>query len=319
MKCLYPVFYSLFFLLSACREGEVLPPSVGKEGELLVECPTSLAQTLLVRSLLDVLVSDYPSLPQKEPWFDITSIDNLRHANVLKRHRTVLSIDTTGKETTLIVKRDVYARDQVILKLKLYMAELNDSIQGQRLGTTIAHLFEKELLKAHVAKLKRKPNRKILEVVRQQFGIQIFLPEDYFIAQSVDGFIWLRRESAHTSTGLFICSLPYTRLPVEVLRLRDSITALHIPGPSQGSFMLANHEVPVLVDHDSLMNHKAWITSGLWKMKNDFMGGPFINACIGDDRHNRLLMIDGYVYAPRFNKREYIRKIKAIIYTVTWP
>jgi hypothetical protein len=317
MKCFYPVFYLLFFLLSACREHEVLPPSVGKEGEVLVECPSSLSHTPLVSSLLEILSSDYPSLPQKEPWFDITRIDHLRHADVLKRHRTVLSIDTTDKETILTIKRDVYARDQVILKLKLHIAELNDSIRGQQLGTTVAHFFEKELLNAQVARLKRNPNRKIQEAIRQKFNIQIFLPEDYFIARSVDGFIWLRRESAHTSTGLFICSLPYTGLPAEALRLRDSITALHIPGPSQGSFMMTNHEVPVLVEHDSLMNHKAWITSGLWKMKNDFMGGPFINACIRDDRHNRLLMVDGYVYAPRFDKREYIRRIKAIIYTLS--
>jgi hypothetical protein len=45
------------------------------------------------------------------------------------------------------------------------------------------------------------------------------------------------------------------------------------------------------------------------------MGGPFVHLAIVDENQSRILNIVGYVYAPQFNKRDYLREIEAMIYS----
>ena len=54
-------------------------------------------------------------------------------------------------------------------------------------------------------------------------------------------------------------------------------------------------------------------TRGLWKMENDFMGGPFVNYTIWDEDGNRTVVVDGFVYAPGKDKRNYVMELEAII------
>ena len=57
---------------------------------------------------------------------------------------------------------------------------------------------------------------------------------------------------------------------------------------------------------------------GLWQMERDFMGGPYINYSMVDEQNNRVVCIDGYVYAPKFDKREFLREQEALIKTITF-
>ena len=52
---------------------------------------------------------------------------------------------------------------------------------------------------------------------------------------------------------------------------------------------------------------------GLWNVKGDFMGGPFVSYAILDTNHNKILYLEGFVYAPKYNKRNYIKRLEAIL------
>jgi hypothetical protein len=54
---------------------------------------------------------------------------------------------------------------------------------------------------------------------------------------------------------------------------------------------------------------------GLWELVNDFMGGPFVSRSYVDANRRRIVTVEGYVYAPRFEKRDYIRRVLGIINT----
>jgi len=51
----------------------------------------------------------------------------------------------------------------------------------------------------------------------------------------------------------------------------------------------------------------------------DFMGGPFINYTMVDQRHQRVVTIDGYVYYPSKDKKNLLRQLEALIYTLSFP
>lgn len=56
-------------------------------------------------------------------------------------------------------------------------------------------------------------------------------------------------------------------------------------------------------------------TRCLWKVEGDFMGGPFINYTYIDEKNNRVIMLDGYLYSPRKPKRDLLKQLEAILYT----
>ena len=50
----------------------------------------------------------------------------------------------------------------------------------------------------------------------------------------------------------------------------------------------------------------------MWNMENAFMGGPFVQYAFVDKTEEKLICVDGYVFAPKFEKREFLRELEAI-------
>lgn len=83
--------------------------------------------------------------------------------------------------------------------------------------------------------------------------------------------------------------------------------------------MTTEHQIPPTFNIFEFKNNYAAEMRGLWRMENDFMGGPFVNLSVLDISNNRVIMLDGFVYAPRFDKRNYLRQVEAIIYSLELP
>ena len=58
---------------------------------------------------------------------------------------------------------------------------------------------------------------------------------------------------------------------------------------------------------------------GLWQMHNDAMGGPFVSHSRVDTINNRVIVVEGFVYAPEKMKRTMIRRLEAALYTLKLP
>jgi dTDP-D-glucose 4,6-dehydratase len=55
---------------------------------------------------------------------------------------------------------------------------------------------------------------------------------------------------------------------------------------------------------------------GLWRTEGDFMGGPFVTYAFLDERKQEVVFIDSYTYAPKFDKREYVKSMEAMIFAI---
>jgi len=49
------------------------------------------------------------------------------------------------------------------------------------------------------------------------------------------------------------------------------------------------------------------------------MGGPFISWTLVDEPRNRIVTLFGFVYAPKYEKRNHIRKVESLLRTVDFP
>ena len=75
-------------------------------------------------------------------------------------------------------------------------------------------------------------------------------------------------------------------------------------------------DLPVFRKEFSLNKQYAVELRGLWELENDYMGGPFVSFTTLDKKRNRIITVEGFVFAPRYDKHNYIRKLEAILYSL---
>ena len=134
-------------------------------------------------------------------------------------------------------------------------------------------------------------------------------------------FLWLRKYISKDGTlNILAYSMPLPKGGTidtsTILSLRDSIGKTHIPGQFKDTYMqtskaLAPSFKSVIIDGVHTTESR-----GLWEVKNDFMGGAFINYSFIDTKNKRVLCLDGFVYAPNQDKRDYIFELEAIFKTL---
>ena len=54
-------------------------------------------------------------------------------------------------------------------------------------------------------------------------------------------------------------------------------------------------------------------------MTGEAMGGPFVSHSQVDTINNRVIVVEGFVYAPDKMKRTMIRRLEAALYTLELP
>lgn len=327
-------FLSVLVLGLGCTdpvgEGATLPSHVGAAGELLVvmDYPDAEASQPLIDSLLAVFEHPYGVLPQLEPSFDVMVLARAEFDRFWKPHRNVLDVVIADRvdtqEPSVKMIRNKYARGQV------YIRAMSKSPRD------LAELLSKrayEMREAlHDAELERFSNLHGLDVnevianrLRQEWGLQLQVPSDVQWAKSGEDFVWLDRQLTRlkggdnhdVQQGIFIYTEPYVsedQLSMESrLDRRNAVLMKQVPGPTPGSFMTTELRYFPTYEEVDFRGEFASELRGLWRMENDYMGGPFFSLTVPDLARNRLVTVEGYAYAPFFDKRDYIREVEAMV------
>jgi hypothetical protein len=145
----------------------------------------------------------------------------------------------------------------------------------------------------------------------------------YRVAKRTDDFLWIRKEKLvgehPVSQGLIIYTYPYVSDSIfdvaNLVNKRNEFTK-NVQGTSEGTYMQSYVEFVPKEKEINLNGLYAKELRGLWHVKGDFMGGPFINYSFIDEKRNQVVTVDGYVYCPRFDKREYLRELEAYILSI---
>jgi len=98
----------------------------------------------------------------------------------------------------------------------------------------------------------------------------------------------------------------------QIIALRDSIGEAFVPGRSEGSYVITEEAYEPYIYKSTVAGFSAIESRGTWEVKSDFMAGPFLNYVVQDTINNRLLVMEGFVFAPSIRKRDYIFELDAI-------
>ncbi|MGL4956576.1 MAG: DUF4837 family protein [Bacteroidales bacterium] len=311
---------STFF---ACKNGKknktLLPGVTGKSGEIIVVIDKSLQESVLGKTLREILLSEYPMLPQPEPMFSPSFIPYHAFSKLFEVHRNIIFVKTSSEHTKMLREQDLWASPQTVLTI---VGKSSDSIANYVLQhkQKLLHTFENAELQRNLTNIKRYENMNLRKLVRDKFDVELYFPNGYKIARKAQDFLWISYETEKTSQGIFIYRYSFTHKtlpkPETIIRLRNEFLKQYVPGTLKNTYMTTVHDILPTTSLHKIGSTPILQLRSLWDVEGDFMGGPFVSYTLLDTVKQECLVLEAYVYAPNAEKRTLMRQTDAVLKTL---
>lgn len=322
---------SVLVLLSAChsRQNEAImqKSSSGKTLEVLLAADKG-QMLKMTRELIDsIFLQPQGCLPQPEPRFDLVNVpvSSLRNTHMFQMHRNIVILEVKkGNPDKVYIDRDKWAAPQVVVDIAASSeASLRDLLRKYEpnIVNSIYDAEHKRMIRAFY----NNRNVDLMNRMKEKFGFELTFSEDFMWATEDDGFAWIRKETKDFSLGVLVNVTPYRSqemmLPEKIYNRIDTIMRRHVPSPSEDGYMGTERRVDFetrKVDYEG--TDYCIETHGLWRLMEttDRMGGPFVcYSMISPDGKN-IVEVIGFVYAPRFDKRDYLMHVEGICNSLKW-
>ena len=305
---LFP-FCLTFLLLTSCGltgKNRKKPASTGQPYEIVLEGDTD---SIVTR----ILTEDVPALPQPEPLCKLIQVKKGKTKGSYLLVRTRIIVNITDKDFAVKLNHDENAAPQNIIRINARsVQQLRERLNGEKLRQIVDEAELKHLAEI-ISNNPSKQNKEMQEEVKKTFGLDMKIPVSMNASKKAKNFIWI---SNNASTGMQ--NLLVMKVKSEERRMKnsnafhvndkaqiDSILRTNMPGETDSMYMV----IPVLSER------------GLWEMKGDAMGGPYVMHRIHRQTSQTAkpgysLYIIGFVYAPEMKKKILIKQLEAAISTI---
>jgi len=299
----------------------LLPSVTGKAGEIVLVMEDSYWKSSPGKYWRNLFSQSVFGLPQDEPMFNLIRIPQSAFTSIFKSHRNLIFMELNAKTDTtkLVIQQDVWARPQTIITViaknkDAYLDFLNKNSQK------FIDLFLGAERNRIIHNYKNYEERSIRKKLKTKYHISLTIPKGYILNVDSSDFVWITHETPQISQGILIYFYNYTdTLQLEkenLIAKRNEILKKYVPSTRPNSYMTTSKEAPLSYNQFYLRGNYIAQLKGLWETENDYMGGPFQSFTTIDEKRNRVVTVEGYVYAPGKNKRNYIRQLEAILFTL---
>jgi hypothetical protein len=317
-KHFYFIIGILWLSVISCSNdhSKILPESSGKTHNILLIMENDDWKGDLGDVIRKYFAVEFSDLPQSEPLFSLQQAAPHLFSGIFKTYRDVLIIKE-GDETGVKFYKNKYAEPQLIV-----VVEGKNKDEIKKLIEKDAGEIISEFRKFEIENLQRRHRSSLRNSkdIEEELGIEIEIPDFFALVDHQKNFFWFRRDLKNGEQDILLYSVPLKDKRDEkgerVIFYRDSIGKKYIPGPLDNTYMkteknISPSQIMTLIDHK-----KAIETRGLWNMKNDYMGGPYLNYSIIDKKNKRMIVGEGFIYAPAIDKRDYMVQLEAILKTI---
>lgn len=316
------VVFSLIFLNFSCNDKSsnqrLVPASNGNINTLAVVIDNLLWEESVGENIRNIFAAPVQGLPNDEPLFTISQMPTQVFSGFATKNRTILKIEK-GKPAGISINEDVFAKPQTLVVVS---GKTNQEIidQLEKNADKIIKAFKNEEIQEKQRRISLSLHD--TKAIQEQLGIDIKFPSVYRIATHDNDFFWIRKDLATGNMDFMIYEVPLNQIQKgdstivgDIIRMRDSIGKAHIQSSVEGAYMITEEAYAPYVYETTIDNKPTIETKGIWDMKNAFMSGPFINFAIEDKENNRYVVLEGYVFAPSLEKRDYMFELEAILRT----
>ena len=303
----------LFFLIItlSCSENQqkLLPSSSGNINNVSVVSSNELWDGAVGDVIRENFGRPIYGLPQIEPAFSLSHIPSKVFSGFATKSRTILKVDIAEKEGVFNFK-NTYASPQRIIQITGKSSENIIEIINENLNSIYSTMFLNEIQEKQ-RRISKNLNQ--TQAIKNSTGLTLRFPSAYRVAKVDSNFVWIRRDIETGSVNLFV-SRYNDKNNSSILKIRDSISKHHIPGPVENTFMSTDPIYTPISQQISIRGKQILETRGLWEIKGQFMAGPFLNYQFeSNTKQDEYIMLDGFVYSPGSSKREYVFELEAIM------
>ncbi|MEZ4701755.1 MAG: DUF4837 family protein [Rhodothermales bacterium] len=333
--------------------GDYRPRATGPEGKITIAIDSLQWQGPIGDALRETLGGPIMTLPAPEPAFDIEQISiasDLLFEQMKKQKNVVIVAplsDTTAEakflqarfgegvedfissgKSAVVSREDLWRRDQMVVYIA---AATPDSVAAaiRDKSEDLLYVFNKITRERTTVEMFEKGRQKDIEDrLMEKHGFAVNGQHDYYIAVDTTRFVWMRRViSAETWRSLFIYyeeNAEPSDLSAEwIYARRDSLTRQYLQGTEAG-FVEIDHRRPLFTENINFLDRYGFETRGLWQMVFEQpdgqkvqlgMGGSFVTYAFYDQGSGRNYLIDGMIFAPGYEKREFLRQMEVIAHT----
>ena len=260
-------------------------------------------------------------LPQEEPIFNLVNIPPSAFKSIFRSTRNILLVTLSSTITApqIIYKDDIWAYPQATVQINVKNTDEFTKLFNENKTKIISYFLDAEQERMTM-NYNQYYEKSVYNVLSKDFGVTMKVPPGFRIVSQKKDFIWYRYDTPDIQQGIVLYTFPYTSDSTftvnYLLNKRDDILKANIPGPTEGSYMTTEKRFDQSYRIFKHNDNYASQMRGLWRVMNDFMGGPYVSLAELDTKKQRVVVAYGYVYAPSKNKRNFINQVQAMIYSL---
>ena len=330
MKKTLIIMLSAALALSACNSPEtkalVKKSSSGKTQEMILAANRGL-YTGATKELIDsIFCQPQQGLPQPEPRFDVVNIpvSSLENTQMFQMHRNIVLCDIReDNPDKLYIHHDKWAEPQVVIDIAASSEASLQNLLRKHSARIIDELYNAEYRRMAAA-FYRDRNVDLMKRVQAKFGFSLTLPQEFTMAREDDGFAWLMKRTKDFDLNVLVHVEPYRDQHQfdadKIFNRLDTTMRRNVAGPAEGSYMGTERRVEIssrVIDFEGAKY--AVECRGQWRLFGDFMGGPFVSYTVLSPDGTQVVELTGFVYCPRFDKRDYLMQVDGICRSLKWP
>ena len=319
---------AIAIVMCACGDGqkkvkELKDRSIGGTAEILVVTQNAEQwDGMIGDSIRAFFLKEQYGLPQPESEFKLSQLNVSGFSEMFRKHKNILIVEINPKLEKVLIEggQDLWAKPQRVIKISAPSRQTWIEAFDEH-KETYKVMFLKVEYERIMNLLRQSADPKIMNAIQNKFGFSLTIPESFFIAKSEPDFMWIRREMEKIGMGFFIYSVPYhDTIQLEgnsLINMRNKFMQEYVPGPANGSFMSTDREFmpPQIKSTSNFVTSYAIQSRGMWNLVGDYMAGPFIAYSFVDSQ-NKLVTVEGYVYAPNQDKRNHLLQMEAILHSL---
>lgn len=333
-KTIFFAFISLV-IMSCSKPGErLLTSATGSIYECLI-----VSDAVVKEPVCSIMGADMYGLPQMEPIFTVTHVPVSQFDDLLKSTRNILFVDVNPSKYTqmkVLKSRDMWSKPQAYIRIQAPSDEAFLAYWSEN-GEAVREWFVREEIARQIRFYRASTNKNAREALRVR-RYDMLIPEDFVTVKSEKLFVnsdsvdvvWCCNNKGPMRKDVIVYSYPYTAQEqfdnAAIIGMRNAVLGQIVSAQVAGSHMGTEykHFPPVTRSVASLQDTTGGFyakeTRGLWKMLDgEAMGGPFVSLTRLDQVNGRVVTAEAFLFAPGQKKRNAMRQIEAILYTLEMP
>lgn len=302
--------------ISACDSSKpqaFVPDSSGNINHVTVVMKKSAWEGDLGETVRKEIATVYEGLPLDEPSFTLRYLEPTAFTGFGRHGRNVLWCRTDSINRFQLTQNQ-FARPQVIVNVKGEDSEVIEEYIKEN-ASLIVRTFQENERKEKIRRMLKSPSKETNLI--DKFGISLKYSSAYTTVKDTLNFLWIEKPILKGTMNLIAYTLPLhsfaSKELQEVIKHRDSIGKLFIPGRLPNTHMITEKAYRPYFYSTNLAGQKAYLTKGMWEVKGDFMAGPFVQYILRDPRNENWLVVEGFAFAPSVSKRDYMFELNSIL------